>query len=99
MRDFKSIFESHYTWIEGFMRNVMRYGRKPAMICPDRNRTWTYNDLNRDCNRLANALVNDGLQKGDVIMMQLLNCPEFVFTYIAAHKTHTVSCPVNYRLS
>jgi long-chain acyl-CoA synthetase len=45
------------------------------------------------------ALVNDGLKKGDVIMMQLLNCPEFVFTYIAAHKTHTVSCLVNYRLS
>jgi acyl-CoA synthetase (AMP-forming)/AMP-acid ligase II len=45
------------------------------------------------------ALVNDGLKKGDVIMIQLLNCPEFVFTYIAAHKTHTVSCLVNYRLS
>ncbi len=99
MRDFKSIFESHFTWIEGFMRNVMRYGGKPAMICPDKNKTWTYADLNKDSNRLANALVNDGLQKGDVIMMQLLNCPEFVFAYIAAHKTHAVSCPVNYRLS
>jgi acyl-CoA synthetase (AMP-forming)/AMP-acid ligase II len=45
------------------------------------------------------ALVNDGLKKGDVIMMQLLNCSEFVLPICAAHKTHTVSCPVNYRLS
>ncbi|GAA6528619.1 MAG: acyl--CoA ligase [Prevotella sp.] len=99
MKDFKSIFESHYTWIEGFMRNVMRYSGKLAMVDPDRDKTWTYADLNRDCNRLANALIHDGLKKGDVIMMQLPNCPEFVFTYITAHKTHAVNCPVSYRLS
>ena len=99
MNNFKSIFEQHYTWIEGFMRNVRRYADKPAMIYPDRNKTWTYKELNKECNRLANTLLADGLKKGDVIMMQLLNCPEFVFAYIAAHKTHTINCPVSFRLS
>lgn len=98
MTDFKSIFESRYTWIEGFMRNVRRYGEKLAMINPEDNRQWTYTEMNKECNRLSNALIADGLQKADVIMLQLINCPEFAFGYLAAHKSHAVCCPVNFRL-
>lgn len=107
--DFKSIFESKYTWVEGFMRNVRRYGKRLAMIMPDeqvsfangkgRERTWTYAQLNQDANRLCNALVDDGVSKGDVVMLQMLNCPEFAFAYVAVHKTHSVCCPVSFRLS
>ena len=32
-------------------------------------------------------------------MVQLHNCPEFVFAYLACHKTGMVFCPVNFRLS
>lgn len=99
MNDFKSIFESRYTWVEGFMRNVRRYGNKLAMINPEDNRQWTYAELNKDCNKLCNALAADGLQKGDVIMLQMSNCPEFAFSYVAAHKMHAVCCPVGFRLS
>ena len=98
MSDCRSIFESHYTWIEGFMRNVRRYGEKLAMINPDDERQWTYTEMNKECNRLSNALINDGLQKADVIMLQLINCPEFAFGYLAAHKSHAICCPVNFRL-
>lgn len=98
MTDFRSIFESRYTWIEGFMRNVRRYGEKLAMINPEDNRQWTYTEMNKECNRLSNALIADGLQKADVIMLQLINCPEFAFGYLAAHKSHAVCCPVNFRL-
>ena len=79
MTDFKSIFESRYTWLEGFMRNVRRYSSKPAMICPETETAWTYRALNESCNRLVNRLAADGFGKGDVLMVQLLNCPEFVF--------------------
>lgn len=98
MNNLKTIFESRYTWIEGFMRNVRRYGGKLAMINPDDGRQWTYTEMNEECNRLSNALINDGLQKADVIMLQLINCPEFAFGYLAAHKSHAVCCPVNFRL-
>lgn len=98
MNNLKTIFESRYTWIEGFMRNVRRYGGKLAMINPDDGRQWTYTEMNEECNRLSNALIADGLQKADVIMMQLINCPEFAFGYLAAHKSHAVCCPVNFRL-
>lgn len=99
MNDFKTIFESRYTWIEGFMRNVRRYAGRQAMICPQTDKTWTYAELNRDVNRLCNALAKDGFSKGDVIMMQLLNCPEFAFSYVSAHKMHGVCAPVSYRVS
>ena len=97
MEDFKQIFESRYTWIEGFMRNVRRYGSRTAMISPADGRSWTYRELNKESNLLANALLRAGLAKGDVVMMQLLNCPEFAFGYIAAHKTGAVCCPVSFR--
>lgn len=99
MTDFKTIFESRYTWIEGFMRNVRRYSWRMAMIDPQTGRKWTYKELNEDVNRLSNRLQTDGLRKGDVVMMMLLNCPEFVFAYVATHKTHLVNSPVSYRLS
>ncbi|MCF0178956.1 MAG: AMP-binding protein [Bacteroidales bacterium] len=97
--NFREIFESRYTWIEGFMRNVRRYSNRLAMIHPEQGKTWNYSQLNRDVNRLCNALLKEGLQKGDVVMIQTLNCPEFAFAYVAAHKTHSVFCPVSFRLS
>lgn len=97
--DFKSIFESRYTWIEGFMRNVRRYSKRPAMVYPVQGKTWNYSQLNTDVNRFCNALLAEGIQKGDVIMAQMLNCPEFAFSYVAAHKLHAVCCPVSFRLS
>ena len=31
---FKETFESEFTWLNGFMRNVRRFGYKPAVISP-----------------------------------------------------------------
>lgn len=97
--DFKSIFEREFTWIEGYMRNVRRFADKPAMFLPENGKSWTYAELNGEVNALAHAFIDDGIGKGDVIMYQLLNCPVFVFAYVAAHKLGAVNCPANYRLS
>lgn len=99
MEDLRTLFESRYTWIAGFMRNVARYGKRTAMISPDEGKEWTYYSLNEEADRLANALVEDGVGKGDVVLMQLQNCPEFVFAYLACHKIGAICCPVSYRLS
>ena len=99
MATFREIFESRYTWIEGFMRNVRRLGGKQAIVDPQSDRQWTYAEVNQEVNRLCNAFMEAGVKKGDVIMIQMLNCPEFVFTYVACHKMQCVCCPVNFRLS
>lgn len=99
MENFKEVFESQYTWIEGFMRNVRRFGQRNALIDPLSGRVWTYKAINQEVNRLCNAFIKAGVKKGDVIMLQMLNCPEFVFAYVACHKMQCVCCPVNFRLS
>lgn len=99
LKDFKEIFESRYTWIEGFMRNVRRYAKRLAMIDPEKGESWTYEELNREVNHLCNALHSKGVKKGDVVMVQMLNCPEFVYAYVACHKMHAVCCPLSFRIS
>lgn len=99
MQSFKEVFESRYTWIEGFMRNVRRFSGKQALVDPLTNHSWTYSEVNQEVNRLCNAFIKAGVKKGDVIMLQMLNCPEFVFAYVACHKLQCVCCPVNFRLS
>ncbi|HCC87592.1 MAG TPA: AMP-dependent synthetase [Prevotella sp.] len=95
----RKLFESHYTWIEGFNRNVRRYYDRMAMIDPYSNRQWTYKELNNEVNRLANTLLEDGFKDGDVVMVMTQNCPEFAFAYIATQKIHGVMSPVSFRLS
>ena len=96
---FKETFESEFTWLNGFMRNVRRFGSRPAVIDPAGGKEWSYEDLNADANRLANALKGCGVKKSDVVFMQLFNCPEFLFNYIASQKLGAIANPANFNLS
>ncbi|WP_151191749.1 class I adenylate-forming enzyme family protein [Desulfotomaculum copahuensis] len=99
MRMFKDTFEYEFTYLNGFLRNARRLAGRPALTCPLREKTWTYAELNRECNRLAHALLADGVGKNDVVMYQLLNGAEFVFLYLAPQKIGAINCPVNFRLA
>lgn len=94
---FRDTFESRFTYLNGFLRNVSRFADRPAVFDPHSDRRWTYRELNCEVNRLAHALRADGVGKNDVVMFALLNSPEFVFFYLAAHKIGAIACPVNYR--
>lgn len=96
---FKETFEHGFTYINGFLRNAHRYSDKKALSCPFREKSWTYAELNSECNRLANALAEDGVKKDAVVMYQLFNCAEFVFLYLAPQKLGAINCPINFRLS
>lgn len=96
---FRDIFEHEYTWLNGFLRNVGRNGRRPALYDPLTQKRWTYAELNADANRTAHAMRASGVKKGSVIMYMLFNSPEFALCYIAGHKLGAISCPINYRLS
>lgn len=96
---FKDTFEHQFTYINGFLRNTRRFAQKKAMTCPIRKKSWTYAELDLDVNKLANALLQDGVQKNDVVMYQLFNCTEFVFMYLAPQKIGAINCAINYRLS
>lgn len=96
---FKETFESSFTYLNGFMRNVSRFASRPALFDPEKGKRWTYRELNAELNRFANALDEDGIRKNDVIMYQMPNCPEFVFCYLAPQKLGAINSPVNFRLA
>lgn len=96
---FKETFESTFTYMNGFMRNVARFAKRPALFDPETEKRWTYAELNEEINRFANALDEDGVRKNDVIMYQMPNCAEFVFCYLAPQKLGAVNSPINFRLA
>jgi acyl-CoA synthetase (AMP-forming)/AMP-acid ligase II len=96
---FIDTFEHEYTWLNGFLRNVRRYGTKPAVLDPATGRSWNYRQLNQDANRLAHALKEDGVGKNDVVMTILHNSPEFAFSYIGPRKIGAILNPANFNLA
>jgi long-chain acyl-CoA synthetase len=96
---FKETFEHEFTYINGFMRNVHRFAHSIALVCPLKERTWTYTELNREVNKLAHALLDDGVGKNDVVTYQLLNSAEFIYCFLAPQKVGAIHNPINFRLS
>ena len=96
---FKKTFESEFTWLNGFMRNVHRVGYKTAAIDQATEKVWSYSELNNDANKLANAMKKDGVKKNDVVFVQLFNSPQFLFGYIASQKIGAIINPANFNLS
>lgn len=72
-------------------------------ICPDRaavifeGRKYSFVEINERVNRLANALLNLGVQKGDRIAILQVNCPQYLETYYATAKMGAIFAPLNFR--
>jgi len=72
-------------------------------ICPDRELMvfekyrWTYEQTNERVNRLAHALTEAGVGKGDRVGMLSVNCSQYIEAYFAAAKTGAIFVPLNFR--
>ena len=69
-----------------------------ALVEVERGRRFTYPELNARCNRIAHALLNQGVQKGDRVAFLLMNGSEYLETYFAVAKIGAVMVPLNWRL-
>jgi len=69
-----------------------------AFVEFERNRRFTYAQLNQRCNRIANVLLERGVKPGDRVATLLKNSIEFVESYYAIAKIGAVMVPVNWRL-
>jgi O-succinylbenzoate-CoA ligase len=86
--------------------NIGLFLKKRAEICPDReafveferDRRFTYAQLNERSNRIANGLLAQGIVPGDRVATLLKNSIEFIETYFAVAKIGAVMVPVNWRL-
>lgn len=74
-------------------RSAERLPDKPALIMGEAS--LTYGQFNRRANRLANALMAQGLKKGDRVAVLTNNCIEFFEIYLALCKSGGVMVPIN----
>ena len=83
----------------GYLLNISasKYPEKTAIISEEGR--WTYKAFNERTNRLAGALINAGLKKGDRIALLFYNGSYFVESYFAAVKIGLVVTPVNFRFT
>ena len=70
-----------------------QYGGKTAIVSGDYR--LSYSDLEQASNKVANALIEMGVNKGDRIAMLLSNSPEFVITYFGIVKTGAIAVPLD----
>ena len=68
---------------------------RTAMIFDDQR--FSYMDLQDRVNRLANALSDMGVGKGDRVATMQVNCNEIVESYFAAAKLDAIFVPLNFR--
>ncbi|MBI4283328.1 MAG: AMP-binding protein [Chloroflexi bacterium] len=70
-----------------------RYKGKTALVSGDRR--LSYADLDKASNKVANALIKMGVNKGDRVAMLLSNSPEFVITYFGIVKIGAIAVPLD----
>jgi len=55
----------------------------------------SYRELNQQASRLANALIELGVKKGDRVTILMPNCPQFVISYYAILKVGGIAVATN----
>jgi len=58
-------------------------------------RTWSYDELKREVDALAEILLNQGVKAGDYVAIMMTNTPEMVFTIYALAKLGAAPAMVN----
>ena len=76
--------------------NASRYPEKTALLY--KNQRISYLELNLRVNRLAHALIDLGIGKGDKVGYLFPNCTQIIELFFALQKIGAVAVPLNHRL-
>lgn len=83
---------------EVFSQTVRKFPKKEAVVDIAKGRRYTYVQWEQEVNRLANALLEAGVQKGDRVSTVLYNTFELGTAFFACAKIGAVFNPINFRL-
>ena len=75
--------------------SAMTYPNNVCVYNKSADKKYTYRDLTNISNKLANALVQIGVKKGDTVGIMTSNCPEFLFCCIGILETGAIVVPIN----
>jgi acyl-CoA synthetase (AMP-forming)/AMP-acid ligase II len=84
-------------------RNARMYGEETALIerepAKNSRRALTWQEFDNLANRLANALIARGIQKGDKVLLLMVNCLEWLPVYFGILRTGALAVPLNFRFT
>lgn len=78
--------------------SASRFSERTAIIFPgafDDEYLMSYRGLNEQANKLANALLEMRVKKGDRVALLMPNCPQFVISYYAVLKAGAIVVATN----
>nr|BAJ17664.1 4-coumarate:CoA ligase [Gynura bicolor] len=75
--------------------NISKFSDRPCLIDGASGQEYTYADVELTSRKVASALHQQGINKGDVIMILLPNSPEFVYAFIGASYLGAISTMAN----
>jgi fatty-acyl-CoA synthase len=88
---------SHLTPLRFLQRSASVFRWKPAVVYGDRS--WTYPELEERVNRLASALKNAGVARGDRVAFLVPNIPPMLEGHFAVPLAGAILVAINTRLS
>ncbi len=85
----------HYT-VGGILEEMARrYPTNDALVYPDQNLRYSYEQYNAQCDRVAKGLLAMGVEKGDNVSIWATNVAEWVILQFASAKIGAVLVTVN----
>lgn len=68
---------------------------KPCLIQGSNGKIYSYGEVELISRKVASGLAKLGFKKGDVVMLLLPNCPEFVFVFLGASMAGAIATTAN----
>lgn len=87
--------EQTISWGELLFQHARNTPGKTAIIAPPHR--ISYQDLEKQVNRLCNWLLENELQKGDRLAVICDKSPQFIIAFLACLKTGIIFTPLNFR--
>ncbi|CAN0862864.1 4-coumarate--CoA ligase 1 [Linum grandiflorum] len=76
-------------------QNISNHASRPCLINSLTGEVYTYADVHLTAKRVASGLDKLGIRQGDVIMLLLPNCPQFVLAFLGASFRGAIATAAN----
>lgn len=81
-----------------FAETTRRFGDKTALIFEGTGESWTFRELDAYSNRVANILLQNGFQEGDVVALFMENRSQYVGIWLGMAKIGVEAALINFNL-
>ncbi|KAF9161761.1 hypothetical protein DFQ26_004165 [Actinomortierella ambigua] len=80
-----------------FEEAYKRHPTKEALVFE--GRSYTFEDIQQESNRVANWLLSKGVKRGDIVSLFMQNKPEFLFCWLGLNKVGATGAFINNNLT